>query len=220
MPLSCSLKAQGWLTAKASTSSLPGSPDTRCEVSRSGPSAALPHEEDHCLLTSLRRRGGEAWAGLGSQEDPVSECGRKMMEKSTARRAAWAQPQGMARAQKGGHRAEGLGSQAKPAVPTGLDFQGAGFTGSPWWRRSCQSSAEPLHHQGIANPSCLFSSLIHSTPALRSALSFPRLLPVQTPLTAHTSQPSPPLPASLSSPSWTALVFPLKITDILPLLLL
>lgn len=111
---------------------------------------------------------------------------------------AWAQPQGMARAQKGGHRAEGLGSQAKPAAPTGLDFQGAGFTGLTLVARELPELSRTSAPPGYCQPLLPVLILIHSTPALRSALSFPRLLPVQTPLTAHQPAIASPLPASLS----------------------
>ena len=198
--LSCLPKAQGWLRQR--------SPLPRCLLPKHPvwgftfcPPAALPLEEDHCLLTSLRRRGGEAWgrAWLPGGAD-VRMC-RKMTEKKQCqgeRAGPPAQPQGMARAQQRDNRAEGLGSQAKPAVPAGLDSEGAGFTDLPLVARELPGLSRTSASLGYYQALLPLLILIHSTPALRTASFCPRLAPVQTPLTAYQPAIALILPAFLS----------------------
>lgn len=93
-----------------------------------------------------------------------------------------APPKGMGRAQKWDTEQKVWKSQAKPAGPVGLYFKGADFIGlfmGPWWGGSYQGPPELFHYQHVIQfLFAPFSILIHSTPALRTTTSFPRLSPV------------------------------------------
>ena len=106
-----------------------------------------------------------------------------------------------------GHRAEGLGSQAKPAAPAGLDSEGAGFTDLPWVARELPGLSRTSASLGYYQALLPLLILVHSTPALRTASFCPRLAPVQTPLTAHQPAIALILPASLSFSCLACLCF-------------
>ena len=129
---------------------------------------------------------------------------RKMTEKKHCqgeRAGPWAQPQGMAHAQKGGHRAEGLGSQAKPEAPAGLDFKEAGFTGLPLVARELPGLSRTSAPLGYCQPSC--SSHPHPLhPCTEVSLVLPK--------TGACADPSDSTPAShcLDSPCFSLFLLP------------